>query len=85
MGEYFFSFKAEEAHATLEAVKMGGAYFYMFWIAMVLAFVVPMCAAYASLKEENQTKLKIAAASALVGLWLAKHVWLVIPQLLPLS
>jgi len=37
------------------------------------------------MKSDNKTLLKFAAVSALVGLYMAKDVWLKIPQLLNLS
>ncbi|HHD80686.1 MAG TPA: polysulfide reductase, partial [Campylobacterales bacterium] len=38
-----------------------------------------------NLKEENRTLIKFAALTALIGLYLAKDVWLKIPQMLSLS
>ena len=35
--------------------------------------------------SNSATILKLAAILAIAGLWIVKHVWLVIPQLLPLS
>ncbi|MCH9740059.1 MAG: polysulfide reductase NrfD [Epsilonproteobacteria bacterium] len=85
MGEYFFSFKSAEAEVTLTYVHAGGAYNIQFWIAMVLGFIAPFFIAMGSLKEENRTMMKFAAVTTLIGLYLAKDVWLKIPQLLPLS
>lgn len=85
MSEYIFGgMKAEEVAATLEFVK-GGEYTVMFWIGQVMAFLVPMALVCVSLKNKSFYLLKIAAVSALVGLWVSKHVWLVIPQLLNMS
>ncbi|MCK9372865.1 MAG: polysulfide reductase NrfD [Sulfuricurvum sp.] len=85
MSEYIFGgMKAEEVAATLEFVK-GGEYTVMFWIGQVMAFLVPMALVSLSLKNKSFYLLKIAAVSALVGLWVSKHVWLVIPQLLNMS
>ncbi len=85
MGEYFFSFKSAEAEATLEYVHAGGEYNVQFWMAMMLGFVIPFFLAVSSMKSENKTLLRFAAVLALVGLYLAKDVWLKIPQMLPLS
>jgi len=85
MGEYFFSFKSAEAEATLEYVHAGGEYNVQFWLAMILGFVIPFFLAVSSMKNENKTLLRFAAVLALVGLYLAKDVWLKIPQMLPLS
>jgi Ni/Fe-hydrogenase subunit HybB-like protein len=85
MSEYIFGgMKAEEVAATLEFVK-GGQYTVMFWIGQVLAFITPMVLVWVSLKKQSYYLLKIAAVSALIGLWVSKHVWLVIPQLLNMS
>jgi len=85
MSEYIFgAMKAEEVAAVLEYVK-GGEYTVMFWIGQVMAFLVPMALVCLSIKNQSYYLLKIAAVSALVGLWVSKHVWLVIPQLLPMS
>jgi len=85
MGEYFFSFKSAEAEATLAFVHAGGEYNVEFWFGMVLGFILPFFIAISNLKSGNQVMLKFAAFSALVGLYMAKDVWLKIPQLLNLS
>jgi hypothetical protein len=85
MGEYFFSFKSAEAEATLAYVHSGGEYNAEFWFGMILGFVAPFFLAISTIKEDNKTLLRFAAVLALVGLYLAKDVWLKIPQMLPLS
>jgi len=85
MGEYFFSFKSAEAEATLAYVHSGGAYSTEFWFAMALGFVAPFFLALSTMKSDNVTLMRFAALLALVGLYLAKDVWLKIPQMLPLS
>jgi formate-dependent nitrite reductase membrane component NrfD len=85
MGEYFFSFKSEEAEATLAYVHAGGSYNVQFWFAMIVGFVAPFFLSISVSKSDNKTLLRFAAILALVGLYLAKDVWLKIPQLLPLS
>jgi formate-dependent nitrite reductase membrane component NrfD len=85
MGEYFFSFKSAEAEATLAYVHSGGAYNVEFWFGMVLGFIVPFFIAVGEMKSENKTLLRFAALLALIGLYMAKDVWLKIPQMLPLS
>lgn len=84
MGEYFFSFKSAEAEATLAYIHSGGPYNIQFWIAMS-GFIIPFFLALSVIKEDNKTLLRFAALIALIGLALAKDVWLKIPQLLPLS
>jgi formate-dependent nitrite reductase membrane component NrfD len=85
MGEYFFSFKSAEAEATLEYVHSGGEYNVQFWLAMIMGFVAPFFLALSARKDDNKTLLRFAALLALIGLYLAKDVWLKIPQMLPLS
>jgi len=85
MGEYFFSYKAAEVEATLAYVHSGGAYNVQFWTAMVLGYIIPFFVAFGSLKEENRVLMKFAAVTTLIGLYLAKSVWLEIPQMIPLS
>ena len=85
MGEYFFSFKSAEAEATLAYVHSGGAYNSEFWFGMVLGFVIPFFIAVGYRRSSNDTLLRFGAMLALIGLYLAKDVWLKIPQMLPLS
>ncbi|MCD6654856.1 MAG: polysulfide reductase NrfD [Sulfurovum sp.] len=85
MGEYFFSFKSSEAEATLAYVHAGGEFNVEFWFGMVLGFIVPFFLAASTIKSDNTTLLRFAAILTLVGLYLAKDVWLKIPQMLPLS
>lgn len=85
MAELIFGpMKAEEVAAVLEYIK-GGEYTIMFWMGQLLAFIIPMVLVCLSLKKQSYYLLKIAAVSALIGLWISKHVWLVIPQLLSMS
>ena len=85
MGEYFFSFKSSEAEATLAYVHAGGEFNVEFWFGMVLGFIIPFFLAASTIKSDNTTLLRFAAILTLVGLYLAKDVWLKIPQMLPLS
>jgi len=85
MGEYFFSFKSSEAEATLAYVHSGGAYNTEFWFGMTLGFIIPFFLAVSNMKSDNKTLLRFASILALVGLYMAKDVWLKIPQMLPLS
>ncbi len=85
MGEYFFSFKSAEAEATLEYVHTGGAYNVQFWMAMALGYIAPFFLSVSNMKSDNKTLMRFAAILALIGLYLAKDVWLKIPQMLSLS
>lgn len=85
MGEYYFGhMKAEEVAAILQYVK-DGPYSAMFWAGQWIAFIIPMALVYFSLKSRSSSLLLLASVSAIVGLYITKHVWLIIPQLLPLS
>jgi len=85
MGEYFFSFKSAEVEATLAYVHSGGEYNVQFWFAMILGYIIPFLIAKGSMSKYNPTLMRFAAITTMIGLYLAKDVWLKIPQLLPLS
>ena len=86
MSEMIFGgMKAEEVAATLEFVKGHGPYTTMFWIGQVFAFIAPFVLVMLSLNSKSESILKLAAVSAIAGLWIVKHVWLIIPQLLSMS
>ena len=69
----------------MQYVKGHGEYATMFWVGQVVAFIVPFVLVILSVTNRSAGLLKVAALSAIVGLWIVKHVWLVIPQLLPMS
>ena len=86
MSEYIFgSMKAEEVTAILAYVKGDGEYATMFWIGQWTAYILPMLLVSLSRVSNSSAMLNLAAILAIVGLWVVKHVWLVIPQLLSLS
>ena len=86
MSEMVFGpMKAEEVMATLQAVKGAGQYTTMFWLGQLMAFVLPMVLVLLSISSKSESLLKLAAILAIAGLWIVKHVWLIIPQLLNLS
>ena len=86
MSEYVFgAMKAEEVAAILHYVKGDGEYATMFWIGQWVAYILPMLLVALSRVSNSSAILNLAAVLAIVGLWIVKHVWLVIPQLLPLS
>jgi formate-dependent nitrite reductase membrane component NrfD len=85
MGEYFFSWKAAEVEATLAHVRSGGDWNTMFWLGQILGYVIPIILSIMAVRNGNGGLLRIAAICALIGLFIAKHVWLIIPQLLSLS
>ncbi len=81
----FGPMKSEEVIAVLAYVKGNGEYATMFWIGQFVAYVLPMLLVALSRSGRSESILKLAAILALVGLWVVKHVWLIIPQLLPMS
>ena len=86
MSEYIFgAMKAEEVAAILHYVKGDGEYATMFWIGQWVAYILPMLLVALYRVSRSSAMLNLAAILAIVGLWVVKHVWLVIPQLLPLS
>jgi formate-dependent nitrite reductase membrane component NrfD len=86
MSEYIFgSMKAEEVAAILQYVKGDGEYATMFWIGQWVAYILPMLLVAFSRVSKSNSILSLAAILAIAGLWIVKHVWLVIPQLLPMS
>jgi len=86
MSEYVFgAMKAEEVAAILHYIKGDGEYATMFWIGQWVAYILPMLLVALSRVSNSSAILNLAAILAIVGLWIVKHVWLVIPQLLPLS
>jgi formate-dependent nitrite reductase membrane component NrfD len=86
MAELVFGpMKAEEVAAVLEFIKGDGEYTTMFWLGQTFAYIVPMVLVLLSMTNKTTSLLKLASVSALVGLWIAKDVWLKIPQLLPMS
>lgn len=85
MGEYFFSWKDAEVEATMAFVHSGGEWNNMFWLGQIIGYMIPIALSIMAIRNGSEGLLKIAAICALIGLFIAKHVWLIIPQLLPLS
>ncbi|MEA3371054.1 MAG: NrfD/PsrC family molybdoenzyme membrane anchor subunit [Campylobacterota bacterium] len=86
MSEYVFGpMKAEELAAVLEYIKGDGPYTVQFWLGQWMAYLLPMLLIVLARSSKSVSILKLAAILALVGLYLVKNVWLMIPQLLPMS
>lgn len=86
MSEYIFgAMKAEEIAAVIGYIKGDGPYTVMFWLGQWMAYLLPMLFILLSRVSKSESILKLAAILALVGLAIVKHVWLMIPQLLPMS
>lgn len=76
--------KSEEGEWTIHYLTHGGMGIY-FVLALVLAFVVPAALTCAAHRTKKSAFLFPAAVIALAGLWMIKHVWLIAPQMMPLS
>ena len=86
MSEYIFGgMKSEEVIAILSNIKGDGEYATMFWIGQWVAYILPMFLIVFARVSNSSNLLNLASILAIVGLWVVKHVWLVIPQLLSLS
>ena len=86
MSEYVFGpMKAEEVAFTLEYIKGDGPYTVMFWLGQWMTYLLPMLLVVLTRSSKSESILKLASILALVGLFMVKHVWLMIPQLLPMS
>lgn len=76
--------KSEEGEWTIHYLTHGGTGVY-FALGLLLAFVLPSALACAANRTKKSVFLLPAAVLALVGLWMVKHVWLIAPQMMPLS
>jgi Ni/Fe-hydrogenase subunit HybB-like protein len=86
MSDYIFGgMKSEEAMAILANIKGDGEYATMFWIGQWVAYILPMILVGLSRVSKSSSMLSLASILAIAGLWIVKHVWLIIPQLLSLS
>jgi len=86
MSEYIFgAMKSEDAAVVLGYIKGDGAYSTMFWVGQWVAYILPMLLVSLYRVSRSNAILSLASILAIAGLWVVKHVWLVIPQLLPLS
>jgi Ni/Fe-hydrogenase subunit HybB-like protein len=86
MSELVFGpMKAEEVQATIAFITHGGEWQTAFWVGQSFAYIIPFVLVLLSLKSKSESIMKLAAISALAGLFVVKHVWLVIPQLLSMS
>ncbi len=86
MSEYIFGgMKSEDAMVILGYIKGHGEYSTMFWVGQWVAYIIPMILVAFYRVSKSPAILSLASLLAIAGLWVVKHVWLVIPQLLPLS
>lgn len=73
-----FSYRAVEILAFGELAPM-------FWIGIFLTFIIPIILIGVANENKRYEYSLLGSISALVGLWLVKHSWLLAPQMLPLS
>lgn len=85
LSEIFFApVKSEEAEWIIHYITHGSIA-PLFYIGMILAFVIPCTIVTLALKTNSDKLLRIGSISALIGLWMMKHTWLIAPQMIPLS
>jgi len=85
IGELIFAkMHSEFAHKVVEVLAFGEVAPF-FWTGLFLAFIVPMVLVGIATEKRKYEYAFLGAASAIVGLWLIKHAWLIAPQCLPLS
>ncbi|MGB9766793.1 MAG: NrfD/PsrC family molybdoenzyme membrane anchor subunit [Sulfurihydrogenibium sp.] len=85
VGEIMFArMHSEFSHKAVEILTFGELA-PMFWIGIFLTFVIPIVLVGIANEKKKYEYALLGSASALVGLWLVKHSWLLAPQMLPLS
>ena len=85
VGEIMFArMHSEFSHKAVEILTFGELA-PMFWVGIFLTFVIPIVLVGIANEKKKYEYALLGSASALVGLWLVKHSWLLAPQMLPLS
>ncbi len=85
IGELFFAkIHSEFAHRVIEILAFGEVAPF-FWLGMLLTFIIPMILVGIANEKRKYQYMLLGSLSALIGLWLIKHAWLIAPQCLPLS
>lgn len=85
IGELIFAkMHSEFAHEVIKVLAFGEVAPF-FWSGMFLAFIVPMVLVGIANEQRKYQYAFLGALSAIAGLWLIKHAWLIAPQTLPLS
>ncbi|HEV09269.1 MAG TPA: polysulfide reductase [Sulfurihydrogenibium azorense] len=85
VGEIMFArMHSEFSHRVVEILTFGELA-PMFWVGIFLTFVIPIVLVGIANEKKKYEYALLGSASALVGLWLVKHSWLLAPQMLPLS
>jgi formate-dependent nitrite reductase membrane component NrfD len=85
LGEILFArMHSEFSHRTVEILTFGSLA-PMFWLGIFLTFIIPIILLGIANEKKRYEYTLLGSISALVGLWLVKHSWLLAPQMLPLS
>ncbi|WP_457622842.1 NrfD/PsrC family molybdoenzyme membrane anchor subunit [Persephonella sp.] len=85
LGEMFFAkMHSEFSYEVIKVLTLGEVAPF-FWIGITSAFIIPMILVGIANEKRNYQYGFLGSISALVGLWLIKHAWLIAPQNLPLS
>jgi len=81
---FFAKMHSEFSYEVIKVLAFGEVAPF-FWLGIVFTFVIPMTLIGIANEYRKYRYTWIASISALVGLWLIKHAWLIAPQTLPLS
>jgi len=85
IGELIFAkMHSEFSHEVIKGLAFGELA-PIFWIGIILTFIVPIILVGIATENKRQDYALFGSISALIGLWLIKHSWLLAPQMLPLS
>lgn len=85
VSELIFAPQKSEEAAWVIHYLLSGEMRLFFVGGLVIAFAVPAALVFASISRDQTKLLPVAALSALAGLWMVKHAWLIAPQMIPLS
>lgn len=83
--EIFFAPQKSEEAAWVIHFLTSAEMSTFFYSALALGFVIPTILVAICRNTDKQSGLLIAAVLSLIGLWMAKHSWLIAPQMIPLS
>ncbi len=85
IGELLFArMHSEFSHKAVEILAFGELA-PMFWLGIFLTFIFPIILIGIANENRRYEYSLLGSISALIGLWLVKHSWLLAPQMLPLS
>lgn len=85
IGELMFAkMHSEFSHRVVEVLAFGELA-PMFWLGIFLTFIIPIVLIGIANENKKYEYFLLGSISALIGLWLVKHSWLLAPQMLPLS